>query len=571
MTVGNFALMSAELEGAVTKALASWRASSGTRRLWQGDASLWSGNDESRWLGWLDAIGQHRRSPEPLPALAAAARAEGIAHVVVLGMGGSSLFPDVLARTFGAIPRHPRLLVLDSIVPAQVAALEATLDLASTWFIVASKSGSTTEPNVLYRHFRTRAAAVLGEPTAGRHFLAVTDPGSSLEAVARAEGFRAIVPGVKSIGGRFSALSNFGLLPAALMGVDVADFLDRAARMAAACGPGVAESDNPGVRLGIALGVLAKAGRDKLTIVTSPGISALGGWLEQLVAESTGKLGVGVVPIDGEALTEASRYGQDRVFVYTRLECAPDPEQDQQVAAIADAGHPVIRLALADERDLGQEIFRWEIATAVAGSILAINPFDQPDVEAAKIATRGLVSAFESEGALPTKTASLREGPLTLYANGASAPRIAGMTHLAAALRATFASLGRGDYFAVNAFLPMSPAHDAPLQSLRHAVRDAYGVATTLGYGPRFLHSTGQLHKGGPASGLFLQLTAESAPDLAIPGQKLSFGVLALAQALGDLAVLEERGRRIIRIDLGNDVAAGLVRLDRAVQEAIAS
>jgi hypothetical protein len=360
------------------------------------------------------------------------------------------------------------------------------------------------------------------------------------------------------------------LIPSAIAGVDVRELIESAEIMVQACAAVVPPEQNLGVRLGVILGTLGKAGRDKVTLIQSPAIASLGAWIEQLIAESTGKEGKGLVPVDGEALGGPELYGSDRCFVYVRLESATSPEQEAGVAALEAAGHPVVRITLGDTLDLGQEFFRWEMATAVAGSILEINAFNQPDVEAAKIAARKLMTAFEQSGKLPEESPVQSERGLRLFADAKNAQDLgAGRQSLEQTLAKHLARLGAGDYFAINAYLEMSDAHHRELQAIRHAVRDAKRVATTLGYGPRFLHSTGQLHKGGPNTGVFLQVTSDDARDLEIPGQRFTFGVLKAAQAQGDFQVLAERGRRLLRVHLGSDVPAGLAVLRKAVEQAL--
>jgi transaldolase/glucose-6-phosphate isomerase len=557
---------------AVQTTLEQWRRTGKVRRLWEGDATLWTGADEGRWLGWLHIADDQRAHAEHLVRLAAEVQAAGFRHALLLGMGGSSLCPEVLRQTFGRRDGFPELHVLDSTVPEQVRAAERAVDLATTLCIVSSKSGSTTEPNVFKQYFLERVRRAVGAERAGTHFVAITDPGSSLEHTAEGDGFRHVFPGVPSIGGRYSALSNFGMVPAAIMGIDVRTFLEEAERMVHSCASCVPPEDNPGVVLGAVLGTLARAGRDKLTLVASPRIAALGAWLEQLVAESTGKAGTGLVPVDGEVVGPPAVYGSDRLFVYVRLTTAPAPEQDRAIDALEAAGHPVVRIGVENVTDLGEEFFRWEMATAVAGSILGINAFNQPDVEASKVATRTLTAAYEKSGTLPSDPPLATDGGIAIFtdARNTAALGLAGPPTLASCLRAHLGRLGAGDYFAINAYVAMTPAHHERLQAIRHLVRDRRRVATTLGYGPRFLHSTGQLHKGGPNSGVFLQLTADDAEDLSIPGQRLTFGVLKQAQALGDLQVLLERGRRVVRLHLGADVGADLARLERAVDAATA-
>jgi transaldolase/glucose-6-phosphate isomerase len=394
-----------------------------------------------------------------------------------------------------------------------------------------------------------------------------------MQQVAESGGFRHVFFGLPSIGGRYSALSNFGMVPSAIMGVDVPKLLDRAEEMVQACASCVPAQDNPGVVLGTILGVLAKNSRDKVTITTSPGIRDLGAWLEQLLAESTGKEGKGLIPIDREALGPPEVYGKDRLFVYLRLESRPDPSQDAAIDALERAGHPVVRILVADRYDLAQEFFRWEIATAVAGSIIGINAFNQPDVEASKVATRRLTEQYEKTGSLPPETPILHDGEIKLFTdenNATSLARAAGRDRsLSGYLRAHLNRLSPGDYFAILAYLEMNEAHGAQLQAVRHAVRDAKRVATCLGFGPRFLHSTGQAYKGGPNTGVFLQITCDDAIDLPVPGHRYTFGVVKAAQARGDFQVLAERKRRALRVHLGSDVRAGLAALQSATHEAL--
>jgi transaldolase/glucose-6-phosphate isomerase len=399
----------------------------------------------------------------------------------------------------------------------------------------------------------------------GRHFIAITDPGSKLEALARSEQLRHICLGKPDIGGRYSVLSDFGLVPAAVMGVDVTRFLDATTAMIHSCSANVPPSENPGVALGIALAALARAGHDKLTIFASPEIADIGAWLEQLIAESTGKLGKGIIPLDGEAPASPQRYGQDRVFVHLRLANTSDATQDDAIAKLEQAGQPVVRIAFADRYALGQEFFRWEIATAVAGAVIGINPFDQPDVEASKIKTRELMAAYERQGALPPEIPLLEENGIKVFADSENADALRGAASLDTVLQAHFARLTRGDYFALLAYVERNAPHQAALNEIRTAVRDARGVATCLGFGPRFLHSTGQAYKGGPNSGVFLQITADHATDMPVPGRNYSFGAVIDATAAGDFAVLNERGRRALRVHLRADVPAGIARLKQAI------
>ena len=523
-----------------------WDQNRNSKRLWEADASVFTASGEEHWLGWLDAVPASLQELPALRTLAKSIQQDGIRDVVVMGMGGSSLCPDVLARTFESGAGFPCLRVLDSTVPAQIQHLTESIDLASCLFIVPSKSGTTIEPDSLQRRLLADVEAALpGTPAASR-FIAITDPGSPLEQEANRSGFRAILHGTPSIGGRFSALSVFGLLPAALAGLDVGTLLERASRMAEACGPQALAMQNPGAALGLALGVMCRRGKDKLTLVISPGIQALGGWLEQLIAESTGKQGTGIIPVADEPLATPDHYGDDRCFVYLRLEDAPSLEQDAAVTALEAAGQPVIRISVGDTLDLGAEFFRWEFATAVAGAWLQINPFDQPDVESAKQAARQLMKSFEATGQLANEEPSASMMGAELFSDVA----LPEAREFELVLAAHLERLRPGDYFAINAFINMSEANQKSLQRIRTAVRDRYRVATTVGFGPRFLHSTGQLHKGGPDSGVFLQISSADPTDLEIPGREFTFGVLKQAQSIGDFQVLCVRGRRILRIHL---------------------
>ena len=572
-TTPKISLQSSKLPDALAKQVAQnvndWRAAGKVRQLWQRDASLWTNGDESQWLGWLDVAEKQSECKEKFQQLAQEIRSEKFSDIFLLGMGGSSLCPEVLAKTFGHIEGFPKLNVLDSTDPAQVRAFENKIDLAKTLFIVSSKSGSTLEPNIFKQYFFERVKETIGSEKAGSRFIAITDPGSKLEAEATADKFRHIFHGVPSIGGRYSALSNFGIVPAAVMGLDVAKFLDRTEEMVEACAAAVPVEKNPGVMLGIILGTAAKAGRDKVTIITSPAISDLGAWLEQLLAESTGKQGKGLVPVDREELAASACYGSDRIFAYLRFEGAPDSAQDEKVAALEKAGNPVVRISVNDTYDLGQEFFRWEIATAVAGSIIGINAFNQPDVEASKIETRKLTTEYEKAGSLPPEKPFFEQGGIKLFADPKNASAV-GSGNLGGRLRAHLARIQPGDYFALLAYVEMNPTHEARLQEIRLAIRDAKQVATCLGFGPRFLHSTGQAYKGGPNSGVFLQITCDDANDLQVPGQKYTFGVVKAAQARGDFQVLADRGRRALRVHLGKNVELGLSELLTIVAEALA-
>jgi len=561
------------LAATVKTTIADWQSGGKMKRLWDRDASLWTGDDESKWLGWLDIVEEQTAHQDELQKFAKEVHTRGFEHILLLGMGGSSLCPEVLRMTFGRIPQFPNLHVLDSTDPAQVKAFEHQIDIAKTLFIVSSKSGSTLEPNIFKQYFFERTKQTVGAAKAGSHFIAITDPGSKMQQVAEGDHFLHIFFGRPSIGGRYSALSNFGMVPAAAIGLDTKKFLSRTAEMVRACGPGSSVEENPGAALGIILGTAANAGRDKVTIITSPGIADLGAWLEQLLAESTGKIGKGIIPVDREALTSPDIYGNDRVFAYVRLENGVDADQEAKVAAIEKAGHPVVRITMADTYDLGAEFFRWEIATAVAGAIIGINAFNQPDVEASKIATRNLTSEYEKTGSLPAEKPILEDSGVKLFTddkNAADLAKAAGTDKsLAGYLKAHLSRIKAGDYFAVLGYIQMNAEHEQSLQKLRHAVRDKKHVATCLGFGPRFLHSTGQAYKGGPNSGVFLQITCDDAVELPVPGQKYTFGIVKAAQARGDFQVLAERGRRALRVHLGSNLKTGLATLDAALQKAL--
>ena len=559
-----------DLATAVQATLRDWQAGAKPRRLWARDATLWTGADEGSWLGWLGIVDDQQAHVEHLRRLTGDVRAAGFAHVLLLRMGGSSLCPEVLRMTFGHVPGHPELHVLDSTDPAQVRAFERRIDLRRTLFIVSSKSGSTLEPNILKQYFFDRVREAVGADEAGRRFVAVTDPGSKMQQVAEGDHFRHVFFGAPSIGGRYSALSDFGMVPAAAMGLDVTRLLGQAEEMAHACAASVPVAENPGVVLGTILGVLARQGRDKVTLIASPGLHDLGAWLEQLLAESTGKDGKGLIPVDREALGAPGAYGADRLFVYLRLESAPDAGQDQALAGLEAAGQPVVRISVPEPYAVAGEFFRWEFATAVTGSILGINPFNQPDVEASKVATRELTAEYGRTGRLPAEAPLLEAEGLRLFTDGANAAALAqGGQTLEGVLRAHFGRVRPGDYVALLAYVEMNEAHEALLQTLRTAIRDRRRVATCLGFGPRFLHSTGQAYKGGPNSGVFLQITCDDAVDLPVPGQAFTFGVVKAAQARGDFAVLAERGRRALRVHLGRDVGAGLRTLGQRVAEAL--
>jgi transaldolase/glucose-6-phosphate isomerase len=557
----------------VKEAIADWRTNHKVRQLWARDASLWTGADESNWMGWLGITNGQLAHIDRFTSISEEVKKEGFSHALLLGMGGSSLGPEVLSMTFGKRAGFPELHVLDSTDPAQVRALEKKVDLAHTLFIVSSKSGGTLEPNVFKQYFFERVKQVVGEIEAGNRFIAITDPGSKMQHVAESDRFRHIFFGLPSIGGRYSVLSDFGLVPAAVMGLDVATLLDRTEEMVNACTPSVPVHENPGVMLGLIMGTAHNEGRNKLTLITSPAIGDFGAWVEQLVAESTGKNGKGIIPVDRETVADPAAYGNDRLFVYVRLDEAPAQEQEKAVEALERAGHPVVRIAVDEIADIGEEFFRWELATAVAGAVIGIHPFDQPDVEASKVATRRLTDEYEQTGHFPTETPIFEEAGIKLFADDANASALTGATgidrRLAGYLKTHLNRMKEGDYFALLAYIEMNEHHTELLQGIRHLVRDTRRVATCLGFGPRFLHSTGQAYKGGPNSGVFLQVTCEDASDVLVPSHHYTFGVVKAAQARGDFQVLAERNRRALRVHLNRDVAAGLAKLKDAIAQAL--
>ncbi|HEX3101032.1 MAG TPA: bifunctional transaldolase/phosoglucose isomerase [Pyrinomonadaceae bacterium] len=547
-----------QIKEAVGLSLADWSQNNKVSRLWAKDATVWTGDDEAKWLDWLDIVDDQLTKAAKYRDLHADIVSAGFSDVLLMGMGGSSLCPEVLAFTFGKANFH----ILDSTVPAQLRTVENKIDLAKTLFIVASKSGSTLEPNCFKQYFFERVAELVGRENAGKQFIAITDPGSKMEQVAKDDGFRHIFYGKPEIGGRFSALSAFGMTAAASMGMDVERFLQNASEMVGACRENNATS-NPGAALGNILGVCHAHGRDKLTIFTSPDIHDLGAWLEQLVAESTGKKGVAIIPVDREPMQSAASYGNDRVFAF--LSVKGDARFGEIMADLEAAGHPFVKVELTSVDTLGQEFFRWEFATAVAGSIMKINPFNQPDVEAAKIEARKITDEYEKNGKLPDETPFHTEPGFELFTRDEDAATWKGEVESETAANYirnfVHSDVGPGDYFAILAYVEMNDAHVRILESLRKRVLETRSVATCLGFGPRFLHSTGQAYKGGGNNGVFLQITSDDEFDIAVPGQKYTFGVVKSAQARGDFQVLIDRERRALSVHLTGDVEAGLEKL----------
>jgi transaldolase/glucose-6-phosphate isomerase len=541
------------------------------RRIWRKDASLWKEEEAHRKiinnaLGWLTVPDTMIGVEDDLIAFADRLRGpRAVHHVMVCGMGGSSLCPEVLRQTFGPQSGYPELLVLDSTDPDVLASFAKKIDLKSCLFIISSKSGTTTEPLVFYKYWYNEVGKVRENP--GEQFVAITDPGTMMERMATADKFKRIFLNPPDIGGRYSALSYFGIVPAALMGLDIKKLLDRAERVVHSCASVVPAADNPGARLGAIIGECARAGRDKLTIVADHKIEALGLWIEQLVAESTGKEGKGVLPVAGETLGTPSAYSDDRLFVSIAVGKL-DGETEVKLKALETAGHPVVYRTLTDLYDLGEEFFLWEIATAFAGFRLGINPFDQPNVQESKDATKELLDAFTKNGQLTEQSVLASDGTLTIYADDKTRAELAS-TSVGDAIKAHLSRAGAGDYIALLNYIEETPKHEALIQAIRTHLRDATRCATTTGYGPRFLHSTGQLHKGGSDRGVFLQITAPDKTDLAVPKESYTFSILKQAQALGDFRSLASRGRRAIRVDLGEDAVAGLQRLQQLIGASI--
>jgi transaldolase/glucose-6-phosphate isomerase len=541
------------------------------RRIWRKDAALWKEEEAHQKiignsLGWLTVPDTMIGVEDDLIAFADRIRGESdFRHVMLCGMGGSSLCPEVFRQTFGRQENYPELLVLDSTDPDTLANFAGQINLGKTLFIIASKSGTTTEPLVFYKYWYDQVGKI--KEKAGESFIAITDPGTQMEQMATEDGFRRIFLNPADIGGRYSALSYFGIVPAALMGLDIRKLLDRAERVVHSCSAVVPAAENPGARLGAILGEAARAGRDKLTIVADKAISALGLWIEQLVAESTGKEGKGILPVAGERLGAPSVYADDRLFISIAVG-KPDGETEVKLKALEAAGHPVIYRTLTDLYDLAEEFFLWEIATAFAGWRMGINPFDQPNVQESKDATKELLERFEREGKLEEQPVVATDDVLTIYADERRRTQLPSSS-VTDALRAHLAEVKPGDYIALLNYIEETPKHEALIQEIRNHLRDATRSATTTGYGPRFLHSTGQLHKGGADNGVFLQLTAPDPVDLAVPKQSYTFSILKQAQALGDFRALSTRGRRAIRVDLGADSLAGLKRLQELITEVV--
>jgi len=571
-----------DLQGFADEAISLLQAGSIPLRLWKRDAGIWTADPLQQQairnrLGWLDVASSMLNACDEINEFVNGIRADGFTHAVLLGMGGSSLASEVLRGSFGVAKGFLDLSVLDSTDPSAVRGVEHMIPIEKTLFIVATKSGTTTETVSLFSYFYEKMVSVKGT-AAGRSFVAITDPGTSLISSAVQKGFRRVFLNPPDIGGRFSALSYFGLIPAALIGIDVQRFLESAKEMQERCAPSVPSAGNPGMRLGALLAAAHRAGRDKITFVLGNEIRKLGLWLEQLIAESTGKEGRGLVPVAGEPEGKIGVYGDDRFFVSISAGLQLDGTQDRELRSLKTAGHPVLRIHLEDLYDIAAEFYRWEMATAAAGALLGVNPFDEPNVKESKDMTRQVLSVFQETGTFPTEHPRVDCGPLRLFADDATVSellrvppsRFPGVT-CAGLLNAHLRRVGPGDYIALLAFLPPSNEADRLLGSMREELRDRLCAATTFGYGPRYLHSTGQLHKGGPDIGLFVLITAENAEEIPVPDTGYTFGTLILAQALGDLQVLRNRGRRVIRVDLGVNVIDGLELLSSIVRNVLAS
>jgi transaldolase/glucose-6-phosphate isomerase len=559
-----------QLAGEMSGAIKQAEDDNVAKRIWRKDSSLWKEDEANQKiiknsLGWLVLPDEMIGVADELIEFSDLIRRRNYRHVMVCGMGGSSLCPEVLAQTFGPQSGYPELLVLDSTDPDVLAAYEHRIEIEHCLFVIASKSGTTTEPNVFYKFWYDQ----LGKrsPNPGENFIAITDPGSLLVEKAAELGFQRVFLNQADIGGRYSALSYFGMVPAALMGIDLKKLLDRAKQMAQACAAVMPAAANPAVQLGTFIGECARAGRDKLTLVTDEKIVSLGLWIEQLIAESTGKEGKGILPVAGEPLGGPAVYGEDRVFISVSIG-ASSQGMKSKLDALTAAGHPAAYRQLTDLYDLGAEFFLWEFATACAGWRLGINPFDQPNVQESKDATKELLSTFVNQGSLPEQTPLVAENGLTIFAEGHTREALPA-TSVSDALRAHLATVKQGDYIALLNYIEETPAIEARLQEIRSLLRDTTKCATTAGYGPRFLHSTGQMHKGGPDTGVFFQITAKDANDFPVPGEPYSFSILKQAQALGDFRSLVAHGRRALRVDLGADVLVGLQRLHELIAAAL--
>ena len=549
-----------KIENAVQIKFDEWKNTDNIGRIWNKDKSVWANDDEDKWLGWLEIVETEIGNLDEYKAFAEDVKNEGFTDIILCGMGGSSLCPEVMAITFNIENFH----VLDSTVPAQIKTLESNINLEKSLFIVSSKSGSTLETNIFRQLFFNKLSEIVGKENAGKHFVAVTDPNSKLQKIAEDDSFRKVFFGEPTVGGRFSALTAFGITPAAAMQLDVEAILKNAMEMVHACKSHI-PSENPGAVLGTILGICHANGRDKLTVFTSPEVYDLGAWLEQLVAESTGKNDVSIIPIDREEIQSAENYDEDRVFAYLKLKGTSDESIDEKVASLEAYGHPFVTIEIDEKLNIGQEFFRWEFATAVAGAIMEINPFNQPDVESAKIEARKITDKYEETGELPSEEPFIESDGIKLFSSEEYIEfldeQIPSEKTFESYLDTHIKQLQEYDYFAVLGYIEMNEENEKLLQELRHKVLKKEMVATALGFGPRFLHSTGQAYKGGENNGVFLQITSDDAEDIDVPEQKYTFGVVKSAQSRGDFQVLLNRERRALRVHLSENVKEDLEKI----------
>lgn len=565
-------MIAEEYSKQIEKELDTWKKEKKLEKLFKGDASLWTNNDEANWLGWLDVAAETKQIPL-IKTLSKHLANLNITDVVVLGMGGSSLCPDTMAKTFGQIPNFPRLHILDSTDPDEIHHLESQINLPNTFFIVSSKSGTTLEPNIFNDYFYAKLQTLLGKKEVGDRFIAITDPNTPMVEKAKKDHFKEIFFGVPSIGGRYSALSNFGMVPAGLMGINLDEFLKYSIAMQQACAQYTRDDENPGLLLGVILGVYANNGKNKITFFTSPQIESLASWLEQLIAESTGKEGKGLIPIALEAIGTPNDYSHDRLFVYIRCETEENQAQDIAVDALEQAGFPVVTINFLNKMHLGAEFFRWEMATAVAGSIIGINPFNQPDVEESKKLALEMTSRYDQTEKLPEQKPFFTSDGISLFTDDNNLQELnkhlAGDPSLESYLRAHLQRLKVNDYFNISAFIDMSNENINLIQKFRILIRNNKKVATCLGFGPRFLHSTGQLYNGGPNSGVFLQITTDHKNDIPIPNHKYTFGTVITAQAQAYFTVLGKRSRRVLRVHIDKNLKDGLTQLNELIAKAL--
>ncbi|MFQ5605453.1 MAG: glucose-6-phosphate isomerase [bacterium] len=573
LTSQSFVVNLHELQPKVLQTLQKMQEENVIARIWSLDHTIWKSEpaEITNRLGWLRSPQWMTEKIAGVVSFVESLRQDGFTHALLLGMGGSSLAPEVFKTTFGVKSGYLDLAVLDSTDPQAVLAHTKNLDLQKTLFIVSTKSGGTVETLSFFKYCFNLVVKALGWERVGEHFIAITDPGSSLVELAHEYRFRETFLNDPNIGGRYSVLSYFGLLPAGLLGLDLNRLLERTYRMAENCRAenDLLHGDNTAVWLGAIMGALANAGRDKLTLVASPALAHFGVWAEQLVAESTGKDGTGILPVNGEDLAAPEFYGLDRLFVYLKL--AGDDCLDEKIDKIKRADQPVVQLLLQDVYDLGGEFFRWELATAVAGHILRVNPFDQPNVESAKVQARKMVETYQEQGELPQPSPTFEDGGISVFTDLSVSNLKQAMSQFLANASTADGAGKKGDYLALQAYVHPTEEARAALHKIRLRLRDKYKLPTTVGFGPRFLHSTGQLHKGDAGNGLFIQITADSLEDVDIPDKagaeasSISFGVLKLAQALGDRRALLDAGRKVIRFHLGTDVLAGLKRLEQVL------